>query len=228
MSEELKTAIYTAVEISIFALLVFIIGFFGGYAKDVLDIKKSQDASISEINEYRDLYEIDKGKRIDITQKANITSDYYKRIKATHLSGGIYDNVVMLYDNYLNESDSNKVKGEDLLNYISKKGGKYDIIIKFGNPSFFEVFKKDDLQTGLAAYTKLLKQYGLGENTLSNEVFLYPTGIKIRIKPEAQNENLVFFLRECMGSYITSEFYCSSIFDSTDNTYLAVVFKLIE
>ena len=28
MSEELKTAIYTAVEISIFALLVFIIGFF--------------------------------------------------------------------------------------------------------------------------------------------------------------------------------------------------------
>ena len=32
MSEELKTAIYTAVEISIFALLVFIIGIFGGYA----------------------------------------------------------------------------------------------------------------------------------------------------------------------------------------------------
>ena len=49
----------------------------------------------------------------------------------------------------------------------------------------------------------------------------------VRITPEGQNQNLVSFLREQMGMYITSDFYCSSIFDSTDNTYMAIVFKMI-
>lgn len=223
MSEELKTAIYTSVEISVFALLVFIIAFFGGYAKDALNIKKSQDVSISEINEYRELYEIDKGKRIDVTQMG-LTNAHYNRLKKTHLSGAVYDNVVLKYDSFIEEENSNVIKGEDILNYILKKGGKYDIIIKFGNPSFFNVFGTE----GITSYTDLLQKYNLGENTGTNDVFLYSPGLKIRIKANVQNANLVKFLRESMGRYIMNDFYCSSIFDSTDNTYMAIVFKMIE
>lgn len=225
MSDELKIAIYTAVEISVFSLLVLIIVFFGGYAKDALVIKNNQDASIREITEYRDLYEIDKGNRIDITKKAEITPSNYKKLKETHLSGAEYNNVVIKYDNWLGENTSSIITGEDILNYISKKGGKYDIIIKFtDSTTFSNVFKVDAVMT----YTDLLQKYGLGVNDKYNSVFIYSPGMKIRIKPEAQNENLIFFLRECMGGLITSEFYCSSIFDSTDNTYLAVVFKIKE
>jgi hypothetical protein len=222
MSEELKTAIYTAVEISVFALLVFIIAFFGGYAKDALDIKNSQDVSISELNEYRELYEIDKGKRIDVTQMG-LTNRQYNRLKVTHSSGSSYDNMVLKYDSFIGDENSNIIKGEDILNYMLKKGGKYDIIIKFGNPSFFDVFKTE----GTSDFTDLLQKYNLGENENANAVFLYSPGLKIRIKPEAQNANVVSFLREQMGMFITSDFYCSSIYDSTDNTYMAIVFHLI-
>ena len=131
MSEELKSAIYTAVEISVFALLVFIIAFFGGYAKDALNIKKSQDVSISEITEYRDLYEIDKGKRIDITTKG-LSNSVYLNIKKGYRNDEGLNMSVNNYRNWLNENDSNIIKGEDLLNYISKKGGNYDIYIYFG------------------------------------------------------------------------------------------------
>lgn len=223
MSEELKTAIYTAVEISVFALLVFIIAFFGGYARDALNVKKSQDVSISEINEYRDLYEIDKGKRIDIVSKEpEITPAKYKKAKEIHFNGGEYDNEVIIYDKWLDENSSSILTGEDILNYISKKGGKYDVIIALDDSNFSNVFKIE----GVMTYTDLLQEYGLGVNEEDNNVFIDDDKKKIRIKPEVQNENLVFFLRECMGGLITSEFYCSSIFDSTDNTYLAVVFKL--
>lgn len=223
MSEELKTAIYTAVEISVFALLVFIIAFFGGYARDALNVKKSQDASISEINEYRDLYEIDKGNRIDIVSKeSDITPAKYKKAKEIHFNGGEYDNEVIIYDKWLDENSSSILTGEDILNYISKKGGKYDVIIALDDSNFSNVFKIE----GVMTYTDLLQEYGLGVNEEDNNVFIDDDKKKIRIKPEVQNENLVFFLRECMGGLITSEFYCSSIFDSTDNTYLAEVFKL--
>lgn len=223
MSEELKTAIYTAVEISVFALLVFIIAFFGGYAKDALNIKKSQDVSISEINEYRELYEIDKGKRIDVTTKGLSNTNYLNIRKV-----GYYSTKRTNFRNWvLNESTSNVVKGEDILNYISKKGGKYDILIYF-NGKTNEIFKRSSTFT----LSNLLGKYGLGTNSSSNNIYIYPTSTSslvadvVYIRAAGQNENIVFFLRECMGSYITSEFYCSSIFDSTDNTYLAVVFKL--
>ena len=223
MSEELKTAIYTAVEISVFALLVFIIGFFGGFAKDALNIKKSQDVSISEITEYRDLYEIDKGKRIDITTKG-LSNSVYLNIKKGYRNDEGLNMSVNNYRNWLNENDSNIIKGEDLLNYISKKGGNYDIYIYFGT-KINTVFKV----TSSFTYGDLLKKYNLGsENSKYNDVFILPSSGMVRITPEGQNQNLVYFLREQMGMYITSDFYCSSIFDSTDNTYMAIVFKMIE
>lgn len=223
MSEELKTAIYTAVEISVFALLVFIIAFFGGYAKDALNVKKSQDVSISEINEYRYLYEIDKGKRIDVTTKGLSNSNYLNIRRV-----GYYSTKRTNFRNWvLNENTSNVVKGEDILNYISKKGGKYDILIYF-NGKTNDIFERSSTFT----LSNLLGKYGLGTNSSSNNIYIYPTGTSsniedvVYIRAAGQNENMVFFLREQMGGYITSEFYCSSIFDSTDNTYLAVVFKL--
>ena len=223
MSEELKTAIYTAVEISVFALLVFIIAFFGGYAKDALDIKNSQDVSISEINEYRDLYEIDKGKRIDITTKG-LSNSAYLGLKKGYRSDEGLNAQVLGYKNWLNKDDSNIIKGEDILNYILKKGGNYDIYINFGT-KINTVFKV----TTSFTYADMLEKYNLGtENTKYNDVFIIASNGTVRITPEGQNANLVQFLREQMGMYITSDFYCSSIFDSTDNTYMAVVFKLIE
>lgn len=223
MSEELKTAIYTAVEISVFSVLILIIVFFGGYAKDSLVLKNNQDAGTREIIEYRDLYEIDKGKRIDVTTKG-LSNNNYLNIRRV----GYYSTKRTNFRNWvLNENTSNVVKGEDILNFISKKGGKYDILIYF-NGKTNDIFKRSSTFT----LHNLLEKYGLGRNSSSNNIYIYPTGTSritedvVYIRAAGQDENMVFFLRECMGSYITSEFYCSSIFDSTDNTYLAVVFKL--
>ena len=223
MSDEFKVAIYTAVEISVFSLLVLIIVFFGGYAKDALNIKNNQDASVRDITEYRELYEIDKGKRIDVTTKG-LSNTNYLNIRRV----GYYSTKRTNFRNWVvNETTSNVVKGEDILNYISKKGGKYDILLYF-NGKNKDIFKRSTTFT----LNDLFEKYGLGRNTSSNNIYIYPTGTStntadvVYIRAAGQNENMVFFLREQMGTYVTSEFYCSSIFDSTDNTYLAVVFKL--
>lgn len=65
LSEELREAIIISVELLVFSLLLVIIFFFGEYAHNAFVVKQIQDSTITDIVEYRNIYQFSMGKEVN-------------------------------------------------------------------------------------------------------------------------------------------------------------------
>ena len=121
MSNELRETINICIECFLFAILILIVSFFGGVARDSLDLKVQQNNAMMELSEMRKLYEFTSGKQIEhetlkgITGGLNFTS-YTSNFFKTKILNGHSDSVV-------------KMKGDDIIKFVGTFPREYDIYI---------------------------------------------------------------------------------------------------
>ena len=121
MSNELREAINICIECFLFAILILIVSFFGGVARDSLDLKVQQNNAMIELSEMRKLYEFTRGKQIEhdtlkgIAGGLNFTS-YTSNFFETKILNGHSDSVV-------------KMKGDDIIKFVGTFPREYDIYI---------------------------------------------------------------------------------------------------
>lgn len=121
MSNELRETINICIECFLFAILILIVSFFGGVARDSLDLKVQQNNTMLELGEMRKLYEFTNGKQIDhdilkgITGGLNFTSYNYNFFETKILSN--HSECVV------------KMKGDDVIKFVGTFPREYDIYI---------------------------------------------------------------------------------------------------
>lgn len=135
MSNELRETINICIECFLFAILILIVSFFGGVARDSLDLKVQQNNTMLELGEMRKLYEFTNGKQIDhdilkgITGGLNFTS-YTSNFFKTKILNGHSDSVV-------------KMKGDDIIKFVGTFPREYDIYIYDLKDSSLKLYSDD-------------------------------------------------------------------------------------
>lgn len=121
MSNELREAINICIECFLFAILILIVSFFGGVARNSLDLKVQQNNTMVELGEMKKLYEFTSGRQIE--------TEVLKKI-----NGGLnftsYDN--KFFETYILEKHSDcvvKMKGDDVIKFVGTFPREYDIYI---------------------------------------------------------------------------------------------------
>ena len=108
MGNEIREAMFVAIDVLVFSLLLLIIFFFGRYANNAFVLKKTQDLTITDIQEYRNVYQFSMGKEITKEELKNIAGDYpylgLSQNKAKELSNIVTgDDIVRLVGLYPKE-----------------------------------------------------------------------------------------------------------------------------
>jgi len=121
MSNELREAINICIECFLFAILILIISFFGGVARNSLDLKIQQNNAMVELGEMRKLYEYTSGKQIETSVLKGIDgglnfSGYTSNFFETKILSNYSDCVV-------------KMKGDDVIKFVGTFPREYDIYI---------------------------------------------------------------------------------------------------
>lgn len=136
MSNELREAINICIECFLFAILILIISFFGGVARNSLDLKVQQNNSMIELTEMRKLYEYTSGKQIETSVLKQING-------GLNFSGYNYS---FFEDEILdNHSDCVvKMKGDDVIKFVGTFPREYDIYIFDLKGTSLELYSSKD------------------------------------------------------------------------------------
>ena len=66
MSNELKESLIIGIELILFGFIILIIAMFGDYARDAFILKEARNQGMSDIKEYRNIYNLTEGAEIDL------------------------------------------------------------------------------------------------------------------------------------------------------------------
>ncbi len=115
MSDELREALYIGIELILFSIILTMILVMGNFSREAYGIKKMQDVSMIDVNEYRKFYEFTMGKekkKEDIEKKVGNSS------------------FCNISEDYMREN-GNIVTGDDIVRFISKYPYEYDVYVSF-------------------------------------------------------------------------------------------------
>lgn len=120
MSDELREAIYIGVELILFSIILTIILFMGNFSREAYDIKKMQDVSMTDINEYRKFYEFTLGKEKQKDEIEKIVGN---------------SSFCSLSEGYMRDN-GNIVTGDDIIRFIGKYPYEYDVYVSYDDKIF--------------------------------------------------------------------------------------------
>lgn len=198
MNIGVREAIYICLECLVFAFLILIISLFSGYAKDSLHLKADLNTQMTEISEYRDIYEFTMGCELNTSDINN----YLGKSKRVEIIDYTMSNMETFFawnvDKY-NDGESDFfsigkewsfadtiVSGEDLVRFIGKFPNEYNIMI----------FRVANSQLQM---NKLRKEASSEEWSMSYNM-------------------------ELLGDSEIKDFYCFSVYDDLKNRYDCIVF----
>ena len=200
-----REAIYICLECLVFAILILIVSLFGGYARESLHTKGNLNAQMTEIKEYRDIYEFTMGcelKTYDINSymkqygslpNINLKSEFinYPQRELDIFLGWNIDKYYDKEDTFFSIGTEwafadTIISGEDVIRFIGKFPNQYNVII----------FRKTD--TSLII-DKLKKEDPVEKWSMSYNM-------------------------ELLGDSEIKDFYCFSVFDDDRGRYDCIVF----
>lgn len=200
-----REAIYICLECLVFAILILIVSLFGGYARESLHTKGNLNAQMTEIKEYRGIYEFTMGCEIKTSDIHDYMNQYGDNLKGEIINYEFKDIELFLYwncDNYDDDEEDyfsigkewafadTMVSGEDLVRFIGKYPNQYNIVILRTTES--------DIK-----YDKLRKEDSIEKWSMSYNM-------------------------ELLGESEIEEFYCFGIYDDLKNRYDCIVFAETE
>lgn len=127
MSTELREAIVIGIECLLFSFLLFIIFIFGGYSKDALNIKHTQDLAMTDITEYRNMYQFTEGKEVP-KSKIELSIGAFPYTGLTKIKEDEISNLCKV------------LKGDDIVRFVGLYSKEYNVKIKNGSKSL-ELYK---------------------------------------------------------------------------------------
>lgn len=201
MNIGVREAIYICLECLVFGFLILIVALFGGYARDSLHLKADLNTQMTEIKEYRDIYEFTMGCELKTSDIHAYMNQYGDNYSGEVIDYSIDDMEIFLYwniDNYDdNEEDffsigeewsfaDTKLSGEDLVRFIGKFPNEYNVMI----------IRKTNTELKM---DRLQKEDSIEKWTMSHNM-------------------------ELLGENELSQFYCFGIYDDLNNRYDCIVF----
>ena len=213
MGNELREATIVGVELILFGLLILIIALFGNYARDAFALKEARNQGMSDIQEYRGIYNLTEGSEIDLVDcddafleamgkapngpddpKVTIdvsceevfTDSSYNFLKAVHLSD------IMLL---------NVVTGDDIVRFASLHPKEYNMYIRIDTDSDNDIILKDALS--------------INEEVLEKE------------KEDLRRIWDISILSETLGEDVNSYFLCFATYNSILCQYPGIIFVKI-
>ena len=202
MNIGVREAIYICLECLVFGFLILIVSLFGGYARNALHTKADLNTQMTEISEYRDIYEFTMGcelKTVDISEYVN---QYGTNVsKKQFIDYDIEDMEIFFSWNIDNYDDNEEdffsigkewafsqtiLKGEDLIRFIGKFPNKYNIAIMQKTSNTLEL-------------NKLMKEESIEKWTMSHNM-------------------------DMLGESELEDFYCFSVYDDINGKYDCIVF----
>ena len=142
MSLEVKESIIIAIELLIFSVLLIIIAIFGGFARNALIRKNLQNDAMTNIKEYRNMYEFTEG--IEVTVDEMKTFGYaatnYKDISAAFCQS----------KNATATPIANIVSGDDIIRFIGLYPYEHQIYIKLDNTKNIVLDKGYNISSNLS------------------------------------------------------------------------------
>lgn len=198
MNIGVREAIYICLECLVFAFLILIISLFSGYAKDSLHLKADLNTQMTEISEYRDIYEFTMGCELNTSD----INDYLGRTNRIEIIDYTMDELSEFFKLNINKRKNNEsnffsigkewsfaeteVSGEDLIRFIGKFPNEYNIII-------FSVTSTE------LKLNKLRKEASSEEWSMSYNM-------------------------ELLGDSEIKDFYCFGVYDDLKSRYDTIVF----
>ena len=143
MSNELRETINICIECFLFAILILIVSFFGGVARDSLDLKVQQNNAMVELGEIRNLYEYTSGKQIEHDVLKGITGG---------LNFSSY--TFSFFENNILDDHSDcvvKMKGDDVIKFVGTFPREYDIYIYDLKGTVLELYSSKDANGSLVS-----------------------------------------------------------------------------
>lgn len=132
MSLELRESLIIGAEVLVLSILLIIVSLFGSYSKNALVLKQYENDVITDINEYRNIYEFTEGQEV--------TKEYIeKTYSVTKNTNGSLNNLSVGLVNAL--GITNVATGDDIIRFMSLYPKAYDVCLKTNN--FNIAFTKD-------------------------------------------------------------------------------------
>ena len=202
MSTELREAIVVGIECLLFSLILFIIFIFSGYSKDALNIKHTQDLAMTDITEYRNIYQFTEGKEFKSEDLKNIVGDFPNIILSNSMNDGSKLNKIghLLNPNCVETEDDYKeiklLNGDDIVRFVGLYPKEYNITIING--------------------AKTLKLY----KNSSTQYIESSEDVRTKLSNDWEISNVSAWL----GQEIVNKFYCIISYDDLTNQYDSVIF----
>ena len=122
MENELREAVMLGVELIVFSVLLLIVVLFGSYSRDAYNLKNNQDNSMSQIEEYRNIYEFSEGKN---ETKDNLVKDCGSDYFYTNIVKTKVDSLTCIGK----ETEEQSFTGNDVVRFVGLYPYKYNIRI---------------------------------------------------------------------------------------------------
>ena len=203
MENELREAVMLGVELIVFSVLLLIVVLFGSYSRDAYNLKNNQDNSMSQIEEYRNIYEFSEGKN---ETKDNLVKDCGSDYFYTNIVKTKVDSLTCIGK----ETEEQSFTGNDVVRFVGLYPYKYNIRIIKGSDEMY-LFKS--LPEG---FTK----------TTDNLI-----GFNIRMSNNKTIKGMDYNVAELsawLGEKETSNFYGIFVYDENYGTFEDVIFILKE
>lgn len=126
MSTELREALVIGIECLVFSFLLFIIFVFGGYSKDALNIKHTQDIAMTDITEYRNIYQFTEGKEV-LKSEIELEIGGFPYVGLTKSKA---------------EGVGKLLQGDDVVRFAGLFSKEYNVVIKNGS-NRLELYKSN-------------------------------------------------------------------------------------
>ena len=124
MSNELRESLVIALELVVFGVLILIISFFGGYARNALYLKNIQDATITDIVEYSNIYNFTLGSEVTVEDLRN---------RNIINNSDVLQMTLIDDSKAIDFSNGTVITGNDIVNFYGRFGKEYNGVIKFSN-----------------------------------------------------------------------------------------------